>query len=120
MPHHSGTSFAHPAVRPYSGAPRRLTHSVVAGTPIGEEPAMLQTENRALARPQHIFDVPAFTVWGLAGLGTGILKLAHAADDAVRRRRVTPAEQVERPRARLGPGEVTHADLGVIDAWKAR
>ncbi len=80
---------------------------------------MLQTNTRALARPQHPFDLPAFTAWGLAGLGTAILKLAHVTDDAVIRRRAL-AETAERPRARLGPDRETHAEFCATDAWRIR
>ncbi len=80
---------------------------------------MLQTNTRALARPQHPFDLPAFTVWGLAGAGTALLALAHTADDLVQRRRLR-AEDAQRPRARLGPDPATYAEFGVTDAWRVR
>jgi len=75
---------------------------------------------RALARPRHIFDVPAFTVWVLAASGVAALAIAHALDDVVARRNARSLAQAERARARLGPERATHAEYGVTDAWRIR
>jgi len=75
---------------------------------------------RALARPRHILDLPAFTVWTIAAVGTAALAVAHELDDVVTRRNARALAQAERARARLGPERSTHADYGVTDAWRVR
>jgi len=75
---------------------------------------------RALARPRHVFDLPAVTVWTLAAAGTAALAIAHVLDDAVARREARASERAQRPRARLGPKRTTHAEFGATDAWRLR
>lgn len=80
----------------------------------------MQTDTtRAIARPQHLFDLPAATVWTLAGAGNAILNLAHALDRALEDRHAR-REEAQRPRARLGPGDRTPAEFGVTDIWRIR
>lgn len=75
---------------------------------------------RALARPRHIFDVPAFTVWTLAAAGTAVLAIAHTLDATIARREARALAPAERPRARLGPERPSHAEYGATDAWRIR
>lgn len=76
---------------------------------------------RTLARPRHIFDLPAFAVWTLAAIGTVALAIAHALDDVVARRNARSLERAWRPRSRPGPEPPpTPAEHGVPDAWRIR
>jgi len=81
---------------------------------------MLQYDTRALARPQHLFDLPALAAHALAALGTAALALAHALDERAARRDRLTTGAATRPRDRLGPRPFEPAEHGVTDAWRVR
>ena len=74
---------------------------------------------RALARPQHPFDLPALAVLGLSATASVLMKAAIGLDDALSRARRRD-ESAGRPRARLGPGNRSHSDFGIPDSWRIR
>jgi hypothetical protein len=74
---------------------------------------------RALARPQHPFDIPALVVLGLSATASMLMKTAIRLDGALSRAR-RDDRSAGRPRARLGPGHRSHSDFGVPDSWRIR
>jgi len=80
---------------------------------------MIKTDTYAFARPRHLFDVPAFTVWALAAAGSASIRLAYALDVA-RSQHLADNRSVHRPRARLGPSESAQTDHLVPDSWRVR
>ena len=81
---------------------------------------MYSTNQTALTRPQHAFDLPRATVWLLAAAGTATLELAHGLDAALAVDARRQAELADRPRARLGPSGSTQARHLIPDSWKVR
>jgi hypothetical protein len=80
---------------------------------------MLTTNQTALTRPQHLFDLPRATVWVLARLGTATLALAHRLDAALGNS-APRHDPRDRPRARVGPSQDVQARHFVPDSWKVR
>lgn len=81
---------------------------------------MLQNDTRALARPQHIFDLAAVTANGLAAAGNIAIRLAYAIDRA-NNRGAEPSTDAVRPRDRLGPAPFERSEHGITDgAWRSR
>jgi len=80
---------------------------------------MLDSNTRALGRPQHFFDLPRATVWTIALFGEASLNLAYALDAAIARR-ASRRDMATRPRARLGPSQSFQAEHSIPDSWKVR
>lgn len=80
---------------------------------------MYSTNQTTFARPEHVFDLPRYTVWVLAAAGTMSLAMAHAID-ATLVRRAARHELADRPRARLGPSQSMQTRHLIPDSWKVR
>jgi len=76
---------------------------------------MFTQQTRALARPQHLFDLPAFAVWSLAAIGRAALAGAHALDSAIARQK---AAAPHRQRRTAHPP--SHDEYLVPDSWRIR
>lgn len=80
---------------------------------------MNTTTTRAFARPRHVFDLPAFTVLALAGVGGAAFALAHALNGALARRQTRWRERVPGPPGRPVERRIP-AEYGVTAAWRIR
>ena len=81
---------------------------------------MYSTNQTALSRPRHAFDLPRASVWLLGLAGSNALRLAHDLDAALTADATRRAELANRPRARLGPASEVQARHLIPDSWRVR